>query len=514
MADGGIGGGTAGSIYIVDGTETLTGNNTFTGEVYVEPLATLALSGKGSVATANTVVFDGVVDISSTTSGTSITGMSGSGTVYLGSKILNITGPSNPLFDTFSGDIQGSGQFNILDGTQTLSGTNHLTGDMTVAAGKTLTITSAAALGSGTLNLVGNATAPAVLSIKNSTTINNPITISGDPTFYVAPGAVYTQAGVISNGATPGDIVITGGGTVVLSAINTYTGPTVINASTVLQLLGSGSIQTSQKLTNNGIFDISGASGAVFLQSLAGAGQFIQGAYGLTILDAPTITTASNPSLNLGVIKTPIAPPAVGSGLGQETVTNTLTTAPSSTTSSAVASNTVISPPTPLPDISQQVVSNSPPLIITSPSNINVDTFQTSTQIAAISFVEPPSTSNAAISNNPGVTNGPSSIVNTTVEPSTQMVAPSTVVADTLPSPKLNSKPVPSDSLDQGDTSLAQITPPVSDIPAPKAESRREIRVTTTPVATGVSIQKVIPIKQPVTRVFQHPISGYWSTKE
>jgi hypothetical protein len=33
-------------------------------------------------------------------------------------------------------------------------------------------------------------------------------------------------------------------------------------------------------------------------------------------------------------------------------------------------------------------------------------------------------------------------------------------------------------------------------------------------VATGVAIQKVIPIKQPVTKVFQHPISGSWGGKE
>jgi hypothetical protein len=73
---------------------------------------------------------------------------------------------------------------------------------------------------------------------------------------------------------------------------------------------------------------------------------------------------------------------------------------------------------------------------------------------------------------------------------------------------------VPSDSLDQGDTSLAQVSAPVADVPVPKAESRRELRVATTPIATGVSIQKVIPIKQPVTQVFRNPISGHWNAKE
>jgi autotransporter-associated beta strand protein len=517
LADGGIGGGTAGSIYIEKGTQTLSGINTFTGEAYVEPRATLALIGQGSVATANTIVFDGVVDISGTSSGTNITGMSGYGTVYLGSKTLNITGPSNPLFETFSGDIQGTGQFNILDGTQTLSGTNHLTGDMTVTAGNTLTITSGAALGSGTLNLVGNTTTPAILSIKKSTTINNPIVISGDPTFNVAPGATYTQAGVISNGATPGDIVITGGGTVVLSAVNTYTGQTVINASSVLQLFGSGSISTSQILTNNGVFDISGALSGVSIQSLAGLGQIIRGSNVLNILDTPQIPVSSNPSQNLLIISTPVSPPQISAPIGQTITNNEL---------SIGSKSTLIPTSTTGPTLTSPVISNNPSTANPSSNNVtsgitNTEAVQVVTQTTAVSFIDStPTSTNSVVSSsssNSGSSNTAStttSSVGTSVEPSTQNTSPSSAVADSAPSPKLNSKSVPADSLDQGDTSLAQVTVPGSNAPAPKSESRRELRVSTTPVATGVAIQKVIPIKQPVTKVFQHPISGSWSGKE
>ena len=442
--------------------------------------------------------------------------MSGYGTVNLGSKTLNITGPSNPFFDTFSGDIQGTGQFNILDGTQTLSGTNHLTGDMTVTAGNTLTITTAAALGSGTLNLVGNTTTPAVLNIKKSTTITNPIVISGDPTFYVAPGATYTQAGVISNGAIAGDIVITGGGTVVLSAANTYTGQTVINASSVLQIFGNGSITSSQKLTNNGIFDISTAFTGVTIQSLAGLGQIIKGGNILYILDAPPIPVSSNPSQNIGIINTPILPTPVSPPLGQTVTSNELLDLKKSL---IPTSRTV-------PTASSPVVSNNPTTVNPQSNSVttgttNTETVQVVTQTTAVSFVDSTPTSTTSVvsssSSNSGSSNTASttsSSVGSSVEPSTQNTAPSSAVADTAPSPKLNSKSVPADSLDQGDTSLAQVSVPGSNTPVPKSESRRELRVSTTPVATGVAIQKVIPIKQPVTKVFQHPISGSWSGKE
>jgi autotransporter-associated beta strand protein len=509
LADGGIGGGPAGSIYIENGTQTLSGINTFTGEAYVERLATLALIGKGSVATANTIVFDGVVDISGTSSGTNITGMSGNGTVNLGTKSLNITGPSNPFFDTFSGDIQGSGQFNILDGTQTLSSTNHLTGDMTVTAGNTLTITSGAALGSGTLNLVGNTTTPAVLSIKKSTTINNPMVISGDPTFYVAPGAIYTQAGVISNGPIAGDIVIAGGGTVVLSAINTYTGQTVINASSVLQLFGSGSISASQKLTNNGIFDISGALTGVSIKSLEGLGQVVKGTNVLNILDTPLYPVSDNPGQKISIItSTPIIPPPISPPIGPPVISNELPVAPKSPNIPSTSGPTLTSS-----GGSNNSTSANPSSNIITSGITNTETVQVVTQTTAVSFIDstPTNSSNSGSSNTASTT---TSSVSTSVEPSTQNTAPSSAVTDSAPSPKLNSKSVPADSLDQGDISLAQVTVPESNTPAPKSESRRELRVATTPVATGVAIQKVIPIKQPVTKVFQHPISGSWSGKE
>jgi autotransporter-associated beta strand protein len=451
------------------------------------------------------------------TSGATITTLSGIGNINLGAQQLTFSNASG----IFSGVINGTGGLILNHGSQTLLGENTFSGGITVTTGNTLSINSAAALGSGTLNLVGNTTTPAILNIQNSTVINNPITISGDPTFYVAPGAIYTQAGVISNGATPGDIVISGGGTVTLTAINTYTGPTLISASSVLQLFGTGSIQYSSRLTNNGIFDISGATGPVYIQSFDGTGQFLYGSNSLTILlDKPAITTASNPSLNFGVIKTPVAPPTVAPNLGQETVTNTLTTVPSSLPVSSVANPTaVIAPSSFGPDVSQQVVNGSTNAV-TPLASINLEAVQASTQIVAISFVEPSSggstsgSSSTTTLNNLGSINPSNSIFSGPAEPNTQVVPPSNVVTDMPPTPKLTSKPIPSDSLDQGDTSLAQVTPPLNTINDPQAESRREIRVITTPVATGVAIQKVVPIKQPVTKVFQHPISGDWSAKE
>lgn len=160
-----------------------------------------------------------------------------------------------------------------------LTGSNTYSGGTDVQSGAVLSIASASALGSGALNLIGSATVPATLETTQTMTISNPITVSGDPVFTVAPTTTLTVSNPITDGASAGDVVASGGGTLNLTAENTYTGPTIVDAGSTLALSGSGSITTSNALTNNGTFDLTSATNIVNL-----GGTFTQTSTGTTNL--------------------------------------------------------------------------------------------------------------------------------------------------------------------------------------------------------------------------------------
>jgi len=221
--------------------------------------------------------------------------ISSAGTVSGGFTITANNGKidQHGIASTFDGAISNdvtntAGKLTIVNtgtagqGSVTLSGTNTHTGGIEVQAGANLKIASASALGSGTLALVGSSTVPAVLSVTSNTTISNPITVTGDPTFNIAPGTTTTISSIIADGSVsqPGEVVVDGGGTLALTAVNTYTGATTINASSTLALSGSGTIASSTPVTNNGTFNITGKSGNV---SLAGA--YNQGSTGNLVMN-------------------------------------------------------------------------------------------------------------------------------------------------------------------------------------------------------------------------------------
>ncbi|MBT9464089.1 autotransporter domain-containing protein [Hydrogenophaga sp.] len=166
-------------------------------------------------------------------------------------------------------------------GSITLSGINTHTGGIEVQAGAMLVISAPSALGTGTLALVGSATVPAALGTTQTMTITNAITVAGDPVFNVAPGTTLTVSSPIADGATPGDIEIAGGGTLLLTAANTYTGPTLIDVGSTLALAGAGSITPTSAVSNNGTFNVSAASQTVSL-----GGSLVQSATGNLVVRA------------------------------------------------------------------------------------------------------------------------------------------------------------------------------------------------------------------------------------
>ena len=272
----------SGGVTVTGGVATLSGTNTYTGATLISG-GTLALNGTGSIATSSAVTDNATFDISATTSGATIKSLAGSGAVTLGAQTLTMSNASG----AYSGTFSGNGGLTIAGGTETLSGNStSFTGAVVVDAGATLSINAAAALGSASLALVGLPTLAATLSVTSSTTIANAISVTGDPIFNTSSGQTTTISSAISG---TGEVVAAGAGTLLLTAANTYTGATIVNAGATLALSGAGAIATSSGLTNNGTFDITGVSGNVSLTG-SGAATYTQASTGTLKMTGAPVT--------------------------------------------------------------------------------------------------------------------------------------------------------------------------------------------------------------------------------
>ncbi|MDG9967934.1 autotransporter-associated beta strand repeat-containing protein [Achromobacter mucicolens] len=278
---GAIGG--TGGITLNAGTQTLTGNNTYSGATKING-GTLALAGNGGAAASNVVVNNGTFDISGATAGASVTGLSGGGAVALGSRTLTISNAAS----AFGGAIDGTGGLTVGGGTQTLTGANTYTGATTISPGATLAVNGAGSIAAssgitnqGTLDISGTAAGASVTSLSGS----------GN----VALGArtlTLTNAAGNFSGAIAGTGGLTlNGGTQVLAGTNNYTGATTINSGT-LAVTGSLSSASNVVLAGPGAaLDVSGA-GAQRMTALAGgAGTRLQLGTSTLTLDSPADST-------------------------------------------------------------------------------------------------------------------------------------------------------------------------------------------------------------------------------
>ena len=130
---------------------------------------------------------------------------------------------------------------------------------------------------------------------NNMVTFTNAIDITGGTASilvadnFIPTGSVATMSGVISGS---GNLSIGGGGfngALNLTAVNTYTGDTVINSGT-LAVGGTGSIASSAAVINNGTFDISLTTAGYSIANLQGSGNIALGAQTLTVTASTTIS--------------------------------------------------------------------------------------------------------------------------------------------------------------------------------------------------------------------------------
>lgn len=281
----------SGGINIGSGTKILSGVNTYSGGTQVQTGATLQVA-------SNTAIGTGAVALIGDST-TAATFKPTSDMVINNNIIINANGRIDQSGNTvtFTGqvtnDTSGVGKLTIVNtganqGAVILAANNTYSGGTQVQAGATLTIANPNAIGTGALELVGTATTSANLALTSTMTIGNLIKVEGDPTITVAAGQTGTFTSPITDLSYAGEIVIgasggnAGGGTVVFTAANTYSGDTTVDTGNTLVLSGNGSIGFSGTgagwtgLTNNGTFNIAPATsntvtlGANYTQSGSG----------------------------------------------------------------------------------------------------------------------------------------------------------------------------------------------------------------------------------------------------
>lgn len=326
--------GTGGFSKMGSNTLTLSGNNTFSGNLKVEGGTLLAGSAGAFGTGAGTMdVFSGAtVDVGNYN--VTVGGLTGGGTVVLGGKGMIVNSVASTT-STFTGNItgstgstfekQGAGTF-IMDGALGAStvnvsagtlqiGTGTATGSMTNANANAVTNNGTLAFntsntvtqsgkinGSGKLDMFG--TGKLILTADN--TYTGQTTIGGGSTLQLGNGGTagsIDNSTLVNNGTLAfnhsdqltqstlltgtGNLVQQGTGTLILAADNTYTGTTTIATGSTLQLGNggaAGSITFSSALTDNGTLAVN-RTGTVTLQNaINGSGNLNQVNGGTLIL--------------------------------------------------------------------------------------------------------------------------------------------------------------------------------------------------------------------------------------
>ncbi len=264
------------------GNLTLTGSNSYSGPTTISS-GTLTLNPGVSITNSSSVNLtsaSSILALGTSLSMNNLSAMVAGSQIQLGSgNTLTINGSSNTTIAATISSTSGGSLTYAGSGDLTLSGPNSYAGTTTVSGGGTVTISTNANLGTGSVTFSGlGGTLEHTATIASFT---HPIAIAAgvQGVLQVDTGATVTNTAVIS-GAT-GALSKTGAGTLALTVAETYGGATTVSAGT-LALSGSGSIADSSSLTVSGTFDISQVASST-IQDLLGSGTIAGGDSTLTL---------------------------------------------------------------------------------------------------------------------------------------------------------------------------------------------------------------------------------------
>src|SRR5215831_2093535 len=256
------------------GKVILTGSNTYQGGTVINA-GTLAVSNDANLGSASGGLTFGGGTIQFLAGFTSNRGT----TLNAGGGAVDTNGNSA----TLGGTIGGVGGLTKLGaGTLVLTAANTFSGGMLLAAG-TLSLANNQALGTGALTTTGS-----VVDYVDGVTIANPIIVNSNTTQLQVTTGTATQAGVISELNGPWPLEKIGAGTLVLTAPNTYSGPTTISAGTLV--LGNGG-SILGNVVDNGTFAVNRSDAYTFSGAISGSGSFVQMGTGTTTLSANSTYT-------------------------------------------------------------------------------------------------------------------------------------------------------------------------------------------------------------------------------
>ena len=277
----------AGNTTLTSGTLTVGHNNALgTGGLTVAASTTLGAEGTLTLTNALTVNGDFTIagDPADPTSSLTLT----SGIDLSANRQITVT---NNVDATLSGVISESGGARSLtiagDRTVTLSGANTYTGGTSLTGG-TLLVGDDAALGTGALTLSAGTS---LGGVGGTRTLTNAVTANGD--FSLTGTSDLSLSGVISGA---GGITKNSTGDLTLSATNTFTGTTTINAGAVTLNNGSAIADAAAVVLANAAGASLTFGTSETIGSLAGGGasggNVILGANTLTMGDTTNTTYA------------------------------------------------------------------------------------------------------------------------------------------------------------------------------------------------------------------------------
>jgi autotransporter-associated beta strand protein len=306
-------------------TLTLSGTNTYSGATTVTG-GTLALTGSGSIAQSSLVTvgagFAATLDISGTTSGTSIIGLAGdsNGIVNLGSKTLTITNASSG--NQFFGAINGSGGLLITGGAQVLGGINGYTGVTTINTGAILGILGTGSIASSSKVIDNGALDLSVMSVNSSIT-SLAGTNAGSNLFLGSHSLTLTAANDTYAGMISGSGGLTlAGGTETLTGAIGYSGATTVNGGTLVVNISLASssgttVNAGGTLTGTGALGHTSISGGTFAPGSGTPGS------SLTVFGPLGFTAGSTYAININPTTSSFANVVGTATLGGATVNAT-----------------------------------------------------------------------------------------------------------------------------------------------------------------------------------------------